>query len=223
MQHLQLAHRAVRHLEHHRVIAGVQRGIDRVFGRAQIADAVLQLREQAVALCPRGIVKQVQALARHALLRGLQIVKGVELADEVAPLSPPGRQQGWSVQVHLLKGHGREVFLFVGVPPALGPQRIAPVNDVAPVVLTRVGHGQQHLAVRRQRGQHLQQLAGHVAHAKHRHAPRHRTGQRLPRLQTRQRTQVQGGPGGLLLGIGQSGQHAPPQLGLPQLVLGHLA
>ena len=90
MQHLQLAHRAVRHLEHHRVIVGAERGIDRVLRRAQIADAVLQLYEQAAAIGPGGIVKQIQALARHALLRGLQVVKGVELADEVPPLPPPG-------------------------------------------------------------------------------------------------------------------------------------
>ena len=127
------------------------------------------------------------------------------------------------MQVHLLKGGGRQVEVtLVPMSPTLGAQRIAPVHDVAPVVLTRVGHSQQHLAVRRQRSQHLQQLAGHVAHAKHRHAPRHRAGQRLARLQTRQRTQVQGGPGGLLLGIGQSRQHPPPQLGLPQLVFGQL-
>ena len=223
VQHFQLPHRAVRHLEHQRAVAGAKRGIDRVLRRAQIADAVLQLYEQAAAIGPGGIVKQIQALARHALLRGLQVIKGVELADEVPPLPPPGGQQSRGMQVHLLKRGGRQVVFFVGVPPALGAQRIAAVHDVAPVVLTRVGHGQQHLAVRRQRGQHLQQLAGHVAHAKHRHASRHRAGQRLARLQTRQRPQVQGGPGGLLLCIGQSGQHPPPQLGLPQLVFGQLA
>ena len=148
MQHLEFTYRAVRHFENQRVIVRVQRGLDRLLARLQIADAVLQLREQTAAVGPRRIVKQVQANTRMALLRRLQVVKGVQLPNEVAPLSPPSGQQSRRVQMHLLKIHGRQVFFLVGVASALGPQRIAPVHDVAPVVLARVGHGQQDLAVR---------------------------------------------------------------------------
>ena len=223
VQHLKFAHRAVRHFENDGIIIRAQRCVHRVLGRTQITDAVLQLHEQAGGVGARRIVKQVQSLAGHALLCSLQVVKSIQLANEVAPLPSPGGQQGWRVQVHLLKRNGREVFFFVAMPPALGPQRITPIHDVAPVVLAGVGHRQQHLAVRRQRSEHLQQLAGHLAHAKDRHASRHRAGQRLPRLQSRQSLPVQGGSGELLFGIRQSGQHAPPQFGLPQLVCWQLA
>ncbi len=72
--------------------------------------------------------------------------------------------------------------------------------------------------MRGQRRQHLQQLPRHVAHAKHRHAPRHRAGQRLARLQVRQRPRMQRRAGGLALAVIQSVEHAAPEFGLPELV-----
>ena len=150
----------------------------------------------------------------------MQVVKGVELADEVAPLAAPSGQQRGRMQVHLRQWQMGQGLAPVSVATPLRLQPFAPVDDVAPVVLARVGHSQHHLTVRGQRRQHLQQLPRHVAHAKHRHPPRHGAGQRQARLQVRQRPRMQRWAGGLALGIIECGQHAPPQLGLPKLAFG---
>ena len=156
------------------------------------------------------------------MLGRLQVVKSVELANEVAPLPPPSGQERGRVQMHLRQRQASQCLAPVGVTTALGLQPFAPVDDVAPVVLTRVGHGQQHLAVRGQCRQHLQQLPRHVAHAKHRHATRHGAGQRQARLQVRQRPRMQRRAGGLALAVIQSGEHTAPEFGLPKLVFAQL-
>ena len=223
VQHLEFAHRAVRHAECNRVVVLAQRlGWGATARRLQVADAPLQLSEQTRAVFAWHIVKKVQARPLRDLLGRLQIVKRVELANEVAPLPSPSGQERGGMQMHLRQRQTRQRLASVGVTSPLGLQPFAPVNDVAPVVLARVGHGQQHLAVRGQRRQHLQQLPRHVAHAKHRHASRHRAGQRLARLQVGQRPRMQRRAGGLSLAVIQSGEHAPPQFGLPQLVFAEL-
>ena len=223
VQHFEFAHRAVRHAERDRCVVLAQRlGWGAAARRLQVADAALQLREQTRAVFAGHIVKKVQARPLRDLLGRLQVVKSVELANEVASLPPPSGQERGRVQMHLRQRQATQRLASVGVTSPLGLQTFSPVDDVAPVVLARVGHGQQHLAVRSQRRQHLQQLPRHVAHAKHRHAPRHGAGQRLARLQVSQRPRMQRGAGGLALSLVQSGQHAPPQFGLPQLVFAQL-
>ena len=221
VQHLEFAHRAVRHAECERAVVLAQRlGWGATARRLQVADALLQLRKQTRAVFARHIVKKVQARPLRELLGRLQVVKSVELANEIAPLPPPSGQKRGRVQVHLRQRQTGQGLAPVSMAAALGLQPLAPVDDVAPVVLARVGHGQQHLAVRGQRRQHVQQLPRHVAHAKHRHASRHRAGQRLARLQVRQRPRMQGRTGGLALGVIQGGQHTAPEFGLPALVFG---
>ena len=220
MQHFEFAHGAVGHAKEDRAIAlGPRGGWVLSRGRHQIANAPLQLRQCRRALRDGCIVKKVQRGQLHALAGGLGIVKGIEHAHKVAPLPAPAGQQRRSVGMHLRKVHIGQRLALVTLPALLAAQPLAPIHDVGPVVAAGVGHGQQDLAVIRQRRQQLQQLHGHVAHAKHRYARCYRLCRTLPRSQPRQYTLVHGGTGVVTLGFGQRGQHTSPQLGLPQMVL----
>jgi hypothetical protein len=107
VQHFEFAHRAVRHFERDRSVLGQRLGWGATAGRLQVADAPLQLRQQARAVFAGHIVKKVQARPLRDLLGRLQVVKGVELANEVAPLPPPSGQERGRVQVHLRQRQSR--------------------------------------------------------------------------------------------------------------------
>ena len=221
LQHLQLAHRAVRHMEHHGAVVTRQRCIVVAHRqRLQVADTLLHAGEQGRVCRFGGLAKQVDFEQRKALCCGGGIVKGIKLAHKVAPLAAPGGQQRVGVQMHVFPG-GRRTGAACArvVAAALHPEQLAAFDDVAPVKAAGVGHGQNHLAVRRQRGQQLQVGARDVAHAKHHQAARHPARKVLVALQARQRLAVQVGAGGAALLGRQALQHRAPQCRLPALVV----
>ena len=100
------------------------------------------------------LVKQINALDPKPLTAGLRIVEHIELSDEVAPLAPPGRQQGVGLGVHVFQCQRGEVAARAQrLSATQRMQQLAPVHDVAPIKAAGVGNGQNHLAVRCQGGQ----------------------------------------------------------------------
>ena len=217
VQHFHFALHAVRHVKFDRAVAGLGRRLCVLGQRTQFTDGHLHLLQQGFA---RFLAKQVDAQAVVAPF-GLRVfVELVEHADEVAPLPAPAGQQRMAVRMQCFERNLRQVGA-IALPLALvfRAQQVAPVDDVAPVKAAGVGHGQNHLAVRRQRGQQLQVGAGDVAHAKHHQAARHPARKVLVALQARQRLAVQVGAGGAALLGRQALQHRAPQCRLPALVV----
>ena len=220
VQHLQLTHRAVRGVKANGRIGGFQRPNGRIATqRLQIADAVLHAGEQRGVGGFLAVVKHIDARQVEPGLGGGGIVVRVQLADEVAPLAAPGGQQRVGMLVHVLQGHHRQVgSVACGLAAALGFEQLAPLHDVAPVVLARVGHGQQHLAMLAQGGQRLQRGAGQMAHAVHHHAPRHPVTEVFVALQPVEHLPVQSRACGGLLALIQRLHHSLPEHGLPALI-----
>ena len=100
----------------------------------------------------------------------------------------------------------------------LRAQQVAPVDDVAPVKLARIGHGQHHLRVARQRGQRLQGLVWQGRHAKQHHPARQLAGRRIAGRDRRQESVVDVGAARVALEGFDIGSHGAPQLRLPALV-----
>ena len=141
--------------------------------RQQIADAVLYLRQQGRIGC-LGVVEQVDARYRKTGLTCLCVIKLVKLAHEIPALTAPGRQQRMGVGVHLVKRQCRQIAaLAQWLSSAFHAQQLPSIHDVGPVKPAGVGNGQQHLAVARQRCQHLQCGQRQVAHAKQHHPACH--------------------------------------------------
>ena len=225
VQDFQLAHLAVRAVKHDGVVACGDRGLDVFRQRRQVTDAVLHLAQQRGRFIFVRLVEQVDAGQAESLPALLGIVKDVELADEIATLAAPGRQQGMGVDMHVFKGQAGEVpALAKRLTPALRAQQFAPLHDVAPVKAAGIGNGQHDLAVRRQRPQDLHGRPGNLADAEDDHPLSDFVRQGLARCQSRENALVQFGTGGLLLLLAQRLDHRPPQPGLPALLrrqLGH--
>ena len=213
-------------MEHHRAVVLRQwRFIVAHAQGLQVTDALLHPGQHGGVSGFGCRVKQVQAQGGKSLLGAHHIVKSVQLAHEITPLTSPGGQQGVGVQVHVLERwcHVQATILGLapltpGVAATLGAEKFAPFHDVAPIKTAGVGHGQHHLTARRHRGQQRQQTAGNVAHAKHHHTARQVPGNRFTALQLFEHLALQIGAGGAAL-LGREGaQHRPPQRRLPALV-----
>ena len=222
VQHLDLAQGTMCRVELDRSVVR-REGALRVVGQGhQVTDAVLYLLQQGRVL-RLTVIEQVQA--RHAPQRGLggSILIRIELAHEIAALSPPGGQQRMGMQVHLFQRHIGQV------PPCpcrktalVHAQPFAAIHDVSPVVAAGVGNGQQHLAVPRHGGQPVQHRLRHMRHAEQDDAARQLGTLRweMPLQQCIQRTPVDLGSRCGALGIGQALQHFTPQRRLPAFALG---
>ena len=129
--------------------------------------------------------------------------------------------------MHVLQRHAGQIAIVAqGVPAAAGVQKLAPVDDVGPVISTGVGHGHQHLAMRRQCRDGFQRLVRDVRGAEEHDAPRQRMQSRQVggsgcRTQGLQEPLMQHGAGGRLLGRRQAIQGRAPQRRLPALILRH--
>ena len=159
VQNLQLAHHAVRAVEHDGAV-GPRHLQRRVLGqRHQVADALLHLGQQRRGAQVLGIGFVEQVHARHLQLGcGTRGVEGVELAHIVAALPAPGGQQRMGVGMHGLQRQLRQVAAAAQrLAAPRHAQQLAPVDGVGPMEAAGIGHGQQHLAVAGNGGQELQQ------------------------------------------------------------------
>lgn len=159
VQNLQLAHHAVRAVEHDGAVG--PRHLQRwVLGqRHQVADALLHLGQQRRGAQVLGIGFVEQVHARHLQPGcGTRGVEGVELAHIVAALTTPGGQQRMGVGMHGLQRQLRQVAAAAQrLAAPRHAQQLAPVDGVGPMEAAGIGHGQQHLAVAGNGGQELQQ------------------------------------------------------------------
>ena len=222
VQHLELAHRAVRQMEQDRaVVLGQRRAVAVRVERLQVPDALLDSCQQRRGGAFLLFVEQVDAQAREALAGGHAVVEIVELADEVAPLPAPGRQQRVGMQVQVFQRQlGQLDTLAQRVAPAPGSEQLAPLHDVAPVEAAGVGHRQHHLAVPGQAGQGLQRRARDMAHAEDDDAPRDPLRRESRIIEPLQHLPVQVGSGRRAL-LGRQGvEHRAPQCRLPALLVG---
>ena len=221
VQDLHLAVRAVGPVEDDGAVC-VFDGCARVLGQGQqVADGGLRLLQQRLA---SAFVEQVHARWLEAFLCGLHVVKSVQLAHEVPALAAPSGQQRVTVGVQVLHRQlGRVGAGSQRMAAARGTQQFAAVDDVGPVEAAGVGHGHQHLAVRRQGGNGLQRLVRDVGGAEQHHAAR-QAGETLRGSRLRQgleKTLLQhGARTALLVGL-QGAQHGAPERGLPLLVGRH--
>ena len=175
VQHFKLAHRAVRAVKDDGAVLRANGALGVFVQGHQVANAVLHLLQKRRMGAFVAVVKVVDLGQGELLFAVLGVVKNIELAHKVAALAAPGGQERVGVGVHVLQRHVVQRLGFAqGLAPAQRAQQFAPVHDVAPVVAAGVGNGQDHLAVRRQRGQRLQGGRRHLAHAKGGHALGHR-------------------------------------------------
>ena len=189
-----------------------------MFGqRAQFADGHLHLLQQGLA---RLFAEQVDAQAVVAPFGMRVFVEFVEHADEIAPLPAPARQQRMAVRMQCFQRNLRQI-MAVALPLALigRAQQVAPVDDVAPVELARIGHGQHHLRVARQRGQRLQGLVRQRRDAEQHHPARQLANGRVAGGDRGQKGVMDVGAARIALEGLDVGGHGAPQLRLPALVV----
>ncbi|MNM72654.1 hypothetical protein D3C81_843530 [compost metagenome] len=216
MQHFHFALHAVRHVEFDRAVGRIGRYLF-VFGqRAQFADGHLHLLQQGLAHL---LAEQVDAQAVVAPFGMRVLVEFIEHADEIAPLPPPARQERVAVRMQRFQRDLRQVgAVALALALVLRAQQVAPVDDVAPVELARVGHGQHHLRMARQRGQRLQGLVWQGRDAKQHHPARQLAGRRVAGGDGSQEGVVDVGAARIALESFDVGGHGAPQLRLPALV-----
>ena len=220
VQHLQLAHRTVGHMEHQRGILTGALAMPALGQRTQVADVVLQLAQHGCGGV-RFFFKQVAARQVEPGSLAGGVVKLVQQAHEIAGLPPPRCQQGVGMSVHVVKPQVGQVGAAARwLAVAAGAQQFPPLDDVGPVKAAWVGHRHEHLAATGQSGQCLQRGQGKLTDAKHHHPARQRGRSGLIAQQARHHPLVQTRPnGGQGLGI-EFSQQGAPQPGLPHLVGG---
>ena len=76
--------------------------------RHQVTDPVLHLFEQGRLFIFLGLIKQIDSGHIKCDTALLGIVKDIELADEIAPLPAPCRQERMGVGMHVLQWQGGE-------------------------------------------------------------------------------------------------------------------
>ena len=101
VQHLHLAHHAVRHVKNDRSVLRWHLSMKVFTQGRQIADAMLNLAQQQ-SVGRIVLIKQVDPRQGKASLRLLGIIELVQLTHKVAALPPPSGQQGVRVCVHLV-------------------------------------------------------------------------------------------------------------------------
>ena len=108
MQHLQLAHRAVRAVKHDGAVARVNGARRVLVQRHQVANAVLHLLQERGVSGPIAVIAVVKVIdlgQGELLLAARGVVISVQQAHKVAALAAPGGQQRVGVGVHVLQRH----------------------------------------------------------------------------------------------------------------------
>ena len=219
VQDFHLALRTVGDVEHDGPVIGIGQPGRQLGQRQQIADVGLQLRQHrwAGAVIEQVDARQVDGQAVGPAVLGL--VKPIQLAHEVAALPAPGGQQRMGMAMHRRQRHLRQIALAAqGIAWPGGAQQLTAFQDVSPVVAAGVGHGQQHLGVRGQRGQRHQRLARQMGSPEQHHPPGQRRHRGLAPGQRSQKIRMHLGPDRSPLGRAQIGQQRPPQQRLPALI-----
>ena len=191
----------------------------------QVQNVSLQLLQLVQVLALGGLRRLKHLDLLQHLGVGFGLVVAVEQMQIVSPLLAPRSQQGMGLGMQIGRIAGQQGYRYTKFAflPCACVQAGAPIDHMAPVMPTRVLHHHHDLTEFAQRRQRFNRLHGQGRNAKHHHAVRQacrtrRRGQGLERLHELGMYRCARGLG---LTFTHIGLQSPPQMCLPDLVLGH--